>query len=152
MSLDINVEHFYLLLRGHAFENVDISQKVRDYILKASLPINTQLVPLIKEYVNSIFYSPQVHALSEESIADTLSQRVKVTASQVILLFYVLYYNESIPPQSTTEFPGKFLWDFTYKTHSKSPTNFCTFSIFCSTTRKRACKAYSRSCRTFTWL
>jgi hypothetical protein len=51
-SLDINVEHFYLLLRGHAFENVDISQKVRDYILKATLPINTQLVPLIKEYVN----------------------------------------------------------------------------------------------------
>ncbi|KAG2186450.1 hypothetical protein INT44_002672 [Umbelopsis vinacea] len=54
----------------------------------------------------SIFYSPQVHALSEESIADTLSQRVKVTASQVILLFYVLYYNESIPPQTTTEFPA----------------------------------------------
>lgn len=51
-SLDINIEHFYLLLRGHAFENVDISQKVRDYILKATLPINTQLVPLIKEYVN----------------------------------------------------------------------------------------------------
>ncbi|CAO3686696.1 unnamed protein product [Umbelopsis vinacea] len=82
---------------------MSISQRVHEYIMKPTLPISTQLGPLIKQYVQSIFHSAEVRALSEASIADTLCQKVEVTPCQVLLLFYVLYYNESIPSESSID-------------------------------------------------
>jgi hypothetical protein len=55
---------------------------------------------------HSIFHSAEVRALSEASIADTLCQKVEVTPCQVLLLFYVLYYNESIPSESSIDHAG----------------------------------------------
>ncbi|KAJ2955332.1 hypothetical protein NQZ79_g8655 [Umbelopsis isabellina] len=71
--------------------------------MTATLPINTQMGPLIKQYVQSIFHSPDVNALPEPLIADTVRQRTVVTPCQVLLLFYILYYNESIPSELLSE-------------------------------------------------
>ncbi|KAG2173288.1 hypothetical protein INT43_004662, partial [Umbelopsis isabellina] len=105
--LNVNVDHFSQLLRGHALQHVDISQRVLEYIMTATLPINTQMGPLIKQYVQSIFHSSDVNALPEALIADTVRQRTVVTPCQVLLLLYILYYNESIPSELLNEHQGK---------------------------------------------
>lgn len=48
-----------------------------------------------------------MNALPEPLIADTVRQRTMVTPCQVLLLFYILYYNESITSELLNEHQGK---------------------------------------------
>jgi len=106
----------YQLLRGKVFQkgNVDVRDWITYQILNISLPIHHLIQPILKEYIEGIFTTTSITKIPEEQIYNHLKDiSESPQPSQIVLLFYVLMFNEIIqqlPHHSLiTEYETKFL-------------------------------------------
>ncbi|KAG4096382.1 hypothetical protein H8356DRAFT_1426165 [Neocallimastix lanati (nom. inval.)] len=106
----------YKLLRGKVFQkgNVDIKDWITYQILNISLPIHYLIQPILKEYIEGILTTPSITKIPEELVYNHLKHINEFPQpSQIVLLFYVLMFNEIIqqyPHHSLiSEYETKFL-------------------------------------------
>ncbi|ORX43394.1 hypothetical protein BCR36DRAFT_144130 [Piromyces finnis] len=106
----------YQLLRGKVFHkgNVDVKDWIMYQILNISLPIHHLIQPILKEYIEGILTTNSITKIPEDHIYNYLKDiNESPQPSQIILLFYVLMFNEIVqqfPHHSTiSEYETKFL-------------------------------------------
>ncbi|ORX76291.1 hypothetical protein BCR32DRAFT_271369 [Anaeromyces robustus] len=106
----------YQLLRGKVFQkgNVDIKDWITYQILNVSLPIHHLIQPILKEYIEGILTTPSITKIPDHQVYNHLKDIGEIPQpSQIVLLFYVLMFNEMIqqyPHHSLiTEYETKFL-------------------------------------------
>ncbi|RUS30584.1 hypothetical protein BC938DRAFT_479212 [Jimgerdemannia flammicorona] len=92
------IDTFHQLLKRGAFTTIDVWPWVYDCILHASLPLYHPIATLIREYVNSIFTFPNITRIPEDKISPLFSGDVTapITPPQVLMLLYVVCYNEGV--------------------------------------------------------
>ncbi|CAG8551535.1 3821_t:CDS:10, partial [Paraglomus occultum] len=98
----LSLKVFFQLLKAGTFHktNIDIQDWIYRQIIQATTPVHPEMGPMLREYASSIFKwstkgnSPitpipesKIKALFETTLVD-------ISASHVLMLLYVLYYNE----------------------------------------------------------
>ncbi|CAI2182740.1 8402_t:CDS:10, partial [Funneliformis geosporum] len=99
---DIAFNVVYVMLKGGVFHKgkVDIKPWMMRQITQATLPIHSQLCPLIKTYASSIFdihgivYPTPMSKIPEFHIFSFFRERIeKITPAHILLFYYVLQFN-----------------------------------------------------------
>ncbi|CAG8692432.1 5596_t:CDS:10, partial [Funneliformis caledonium] len=99
---DIAFNVVYVMLKGGVFHKgkVDIKPWIMRQMIQATLPIHSQLCPLIKTYASSIFdihgivYPTPMSKIPEFHIFTFFRERIeKITPAHILLFYYVLQFN-----------------------------------------------------------
>ncbi|OAD69143.1 hypothetical protein PHYBLDRAFT_149543 [Phycomyces blakesleeanus NRRL 1555(-)] len=91
-----SLDSFYQLLRGRVFHNTtNYAGWLLDCMSNATLPIHPKFSLVIKEFVSSIFLVEPLHTIPEDKIVPFFHDCSNPTPTQILLLLYVLQYNDS---------------------------------------------------------
>ncbi|CAO3701938.1 unnamed protein product [Rhizopus stolonifer] len=88
-----SLDSFYQLLKGQVFYNTDYQSSLIECMRQATLPIHPKFSLIINEFAISTFTVDKIQKIPEE-ILDEFRDYSKITATQVLLLFYVLTHND----------------------------------------------------------
>ncbi|ORX49463.1 hypothetical protein DM01DRAFT_1325643 [Hesseltinella vesiculosa] len=91
------IDILYELLNNGVFRSIDYKTKIFDCLTKSTLPLHSQLIPMLKEYVKNCLLDRTDH-IPESWIIPLVRMKEGSSwqVSQVLLTLYMLQYNASI--------------------------------------------------------
>ncbi|CAG8536191.1 8893_t:CDS:10 [Paraglomus brasilianum] len=100
----LSLKVFFQLLKAGTFHKtyIDIQNWIYSQIIQATTPVHPEMGPMLREYASSIFKwntkgkSPITPIPESKIKALFQTTLVDISASHVLMLLYVLYYNEQV--------------------------------------------------------